>query len=93
MKKSFLRTAVFVVLALSVPLLLMQLGDDVDWGIIDFVAMGVLLFAAGIGIEYTRKKVTNPLHRTLICVGIAVVFLLVWAELAVDIAGAPLDGS
>jgi len=50
----------------------------------DFVIIGTLLFIAGMGIDLTIRKFTNPFHRLMLILGIVALFLLVWTELAVD---------
>lgn len=71
----------------------MNFTDQVNWSIFDFVVMGILLLALGLGIEFLLRKVKKKSHR-LIFVALAVfTFLLVWAELAVGIFGTPFAGS
>ncbi|MCL4208314.1 hypothetical protein KJZ63_01620 [Patescibacteria group bacterium] len=59
--------------------------DSWNWGVMDFVIMGTLLFVAGIGIDLTIRKFANPFHRLMLILGIVALFLLVWTELAVDV--------
>lgn len=78
---------------LSIPFIAMQLTSEVDWKILDFAIMGVLLFGTGLLCELVLRKVKTIKNRILICGGILILFLLVWAELAVGILGTPLAGS
>jgi len=71
----------------------MQFTDEVVWDLADFVVMGVLLFGTGITYEFLVRKVGNTAHRYAVGVVVAVVFLLIWAELAVGIFGTPFAGS
>jgi D-alanyl-lipoteichoic acid acyltransferase DltB (MBOAT superfamily) len=78
---------------LSIPFIAMQLTSEVHWKILDFAIMGVLLFGTGLLCELVLRKVKTIKNRILICGGILILFLLVWAELAVGILGTPLAGS
>jgi hypothetical protein len=71
-------------IALLVPLLAMQFTATVDWGIMDFVVMGALVFGAGSLFVLVARKVP---HKYWLAVGVvfAGAFLYVWAELAVGI--------
>ena len=82
-----------VALLLLIPLIAMQFTDQVDWKPFDFIAMGVLLLGSGLLCEFILRKVKKIGHRIIICGVILVVFLLIWAELAVGIFGTPFAGS
>ena len=68
-----------------IPLLAMQFTDDVNWSIFDFVVMGFLLLFFSLGIDITMKKVKNENIKILYVVLTILIFLLIWAELAVGI--------
>ncbi|HEY0964951.1 MAG TPA: hypothetical protein VGE13_00545 [Candidatus Saccharimonadales bacterium] len=93
MKVSIIRITAITILVLLVPLIAMQFTDEVDWSVNDFVVMGALLLVAGMGIELSLKKVAKPLYKVLTCLVIVVVFVMIWAELAVGIFNTPLAGS
>jgi len=80
-------------LLLLVPLIAMQFTKDVDWKLFDFVIMGTLLFGTGLICEFVLRKVKKTQYRIAICGAVLVVFLLVWAELAVGIFGTAFAGS
>jgi len=80
-------------LLLLVPLIAMQFSKDVDWKLFDFVIMGTLLFGTGLICEFVLRKVKKTQYRIAICGAVLVVFLLVWAELAVGIFGTAFAGS
>lgn len=70
---------------LSIPAIAMQFTSEVAWGPGDFLVMGALLLALGAGAELALRTARS---RTGMIVGIAlatVLFLAVWAELAVGI--------
>ena len=68
-----------------IPLLAMQFTEDVNWSIYDFVVMGFLLLFFSLGIDVTMKKVKNENIKILYVVLTILIFLLIWAELAVGI--------
>jgi type II secretory pathway component PulM len=71
----------------------MQFTNEVNWSIADFLVMGVLLIGAGLTLEFFFRKVKKRNQRILIAGAVLLLFLLVWAELAVGIVGTPLAGS
>ena len=87
----FILTAVAILFL--IPLIAMQFTDEVSWTSLDFVVMGILLLSTGLLCELTMRKVTKIKHRIALCIAILVVFLIIWAELAVGIFGTPLSGS
>jgi hypothetical protein len=93
MKKSFIRIAIVVGLILLVPLVAMQFTDEVGWDLADFVVMGALLFGAGLALDFAVKKLIAPAYQALAVIAIVIIFLLMWAELAVGIFGTPFAGS
>lgn len=93
MTKSIIRVVIIVGAILLVPLIAMQFTDEVDWTLSDFIIMGALLFAAGMGIELALRKLTNPTQRVIVCACIVAALLLIWAELAVGVFGTPFAGS
>ncbi|MFC4632877.1 hypothetical protein ACFO3O_03105 [Dokdonia ponticola] len=80
-------------LILLIPLIAMQFTDEVQWSLMDFIVVGALLISAGLAINYIHKTLKNSTSRTLITIGVIILFLLIWAELAVGIFGTPLAGS
>jgi hypothetical protein len=63
MSKTFYRSAVRVALGvaiiLSLPLVAMQITDDVVWSLADFAVAGVLLATIGIALELSVRKAGN----------------------------------
>ena len=80
-------------LLLIIPLIAMQLTDEVEWSLFDFIIMGTLLLITGLMGEIIFKKVKKYKHRVILYVIVAITFLLIWAELAVGIFGTPFAGS
>lgn len=80
-------------LLLLVPLIAMQYSSEVQWSTLDFLVVGFLLLVTGLLVELVLRKVTTRRNRILLCLTIGLVFLLVWAELAVGIFGTAIAGS
>jgi hypothetical protein len=80
-------------LLLIIPLIAMQLTDEVEWSLFDFIIMGTLLLITGLMGEIIFKKVKKYKHRVILYVVVSITFLLIWAELAVGILGTPFAGS
>jgi len=78
---------------LLIPLIAMQFSNGVDWKIFDFTIMGVLLLGTGLLCEFVLRKVKTTKGRILLCGAVLLVFLFIWAELAVGIFGTPFAGS
>lgn len=78
---------------LLIPLIAMNYSDEVHWTLIDFVIMGVLLLVAGMWTQRVVKRVKSFPRRATYIIFVILLFLLVWAELAVGIFGSPLAGN
>ena len=78
---------------LLIPLIAMQYSDEVHWTLIDFAIMGVLLLVAGMWTQRVVKRVKSFPRRATYIILVILLFLLVWAELAVGIFGTPLAGN
>ena len=91
--KRLIALLIGIPLLLLIPLISMQLTDQVNWSPLDFLLAGVLLLGAGLGCEFILRKVKKIKDRLALCVLVLVVFFLVWAEMAVGIFGTPLAGS
>ena len=78
---------------LLIPFIGMMFTDEINWSVFDFIIMGVFLLLLGIGINAIINKTENKKNRILFIALVIVVFLLIWAELAVGIFGSPLAGS
>ncbi len=77
---------------LLIPFIAMQFTDEVNWSLFDFLVAGALLFGTGLLCELAIRKINKMKYRIAICVVLLVVFLLIWAELAVGIFGSPFSG-
>ena len=91
--KRLLIILAIVILILIIPFIGMQLSDEVNWSLFDFVVAGVLLLVTGLGCEFIILKVKKRENRIALIVVIITILLLIWVELAVGIFGTPLAGS
>ena len=78
---------------LLIPLFAISVTDEITWSIQDFVIMGLILTFLGIGIDLVINRTKNLKNRTLYIGILVLVFMLVWAELAVGVFNTPLAGS
>ena len=71
-------------LILLIPLIAMQVSDEWNWSLSDFVVIGILLFGTGFAFVHVAR-VTPRKYRTVIGIAFVIALLYVWAELAVGI--------
>lgn len=80
-------------LLLLLPLVGTLVSNEVNWSFFDFIVMGMLILLVSFGIKQIIKR-TNSMHYRILLIGsILLIFLLVWAELAVGIFGTPFAGN
>ena len=85
--KNVIRIALVTAFILLLPLLAMQITDEVVWDLADFAVAGVLLFGAGLTYELLARKGGTITYRAAIGVAVATALLLVWVNLAVGVIG------
>ena len=83
--KIFLWIAVATIILLFIPLTAMQLTQEVDWDILDFSVMGILIFGISSLFVLTARKVKTTSNRIAVGIVFLLAFLYLWAELAVGI--------
>ncbi|MFT5450895.1 MAG: hypothetical protein ACI9N9_000375 [Enterobacterales bacterium] len=83
-KSAFLQVALITAIILLIPLVAMQFTNEVNWDLTDFILMGFLLFSMGSLFIIISRKIHRK-HRFILVILFAVVFLYIWAELAVGI--------
>ena len=79
------RIALATSFILLIPFVAMQFTDEVVWDAMDFVTIGALLFGTGLLYELLAGKVRKTSHRMMLGIGLVIILLLVWVELAVGI--------
>jgi hypothetical protein len=63
----------------------MNFSNEVNWSIMDFVIAFIMLFGTGLLIEFILRKV-NKIHIKVALIMITtILFLLIWAQLAVGL--------
>ena len=78
---------------LLIPLIGMTITDEINWSPFDFIIMGSLLFLLSIGINFMSNRTNNVKNRLLYIGILVIIFMLIWAELAVGLFGTPFAGS
>ncbi len=68
-------------------------GQGFNWRREDFVLFGIVLFITGLVIGCMLKMVKKPAHRIIGLSILGLVFLVLWAEMAVGLFGSPIAGS
>lgn len=78
---------------LLIPLIGTVVSDVVNWSLFDFVIMGILLILLGVVINFVTTRSKN-LKKQILYIGfIVLLFLAIWAELAVGVFGTIFAGS
>tara|TARA_B100001939_G_scaffold139879_1_gene121125 strand:+ start:215 stop:478 length:264 start_codon:yes stop_codon:yes gene_type:complete len=83
---------IYTLILLTIPFLSNIYINDFNWSMVDFIIMGVLIFSCISFISFIRKKFSG-IKETLALIIVVIVFVLLWAELAVGIFGSPFAGS
>ena len=85
----FIATAVL----LLIPFIAMKFTGQVNWSLSDFLVAAFLLLTFGFTFEWLYRKLVSVKFRWIILAALFVVFVLIWAELAVGVFGTPFAGS
>ena len=78
---------------LLLPLVAMQFTNEVNWSVADFIIMGFLLTAAALLLRLVKSMGLSKKTKTSLILGVLLLFLLVWGELAVGLFGSPWAGN
>lgn len=92
-KKELSYIALVVITILSIPFIAMQFTSEVNWSTFDFIIASILLFGFITLAVYLIKSIKNQKIRIGLVIGIIILFLLIWAELAIGIFNSPFAGS
>ena len=71
----------------------MAITDEINWSLFDFIIMGSLLILLSIGINFASNRAKNLKNRVLYIGILLIIFMLIWAELAVGVFGTSFAGS
>ena len=79
------KSTLYPLLLLCIPLIGNIFVDGFSWSFFDFIIMGslILLFSSGINLVLVRQKSIQ--YRVTVIGVLVLVFLIIWAELAVGI--------
>ena len=72
---------------LLLPLVAMQVTDEVDWDLTDFAFAGALLGGVGVTFELAVRMTQRRAYRAAVAVALAAAFILIWMNAAVGIIG------
>ena len=79
-------------LLLLIPMIAMQLTDEVNLSFFDFIIIGVMLSITCLTIGIIIKKIKYFKYRNIFITMIVMIFFLIWAELGVGLFGTPFSG-
>ena len=82
------RATAFILL---LPLLAMQITDEVVWELADFAVAGTLIFGTGLTYVLAARKAGNIAYRAAVGVALAAAIILIWLNLAVGVIGTEDD--
>ncbi len=92
-RKRLILISLSALMILLIPLIAMQFTAEVKWTISDFVVAAILLLITGLSLELMLRKVKTTKQRVMLSIILFLVFLFIWAELAVGLIGTPFAGS
>ena len=78
---------------LLIPLIGMAITDEINWSPFDFIIMGFLIIFLSIGINFVSNREKNLKNRILYIGALVLIFMFLWAALAVGIFETPFAGS
>jgi len=93
MNLTLIKRALAPLLLLLIPFFGNLLSNQVNWSLFDFIVMGVLLVLAGLSIHFILEKVRNKTFRVVTIIFVLIIFLMIWAELAVGVFGSLIAGT
>jgi len=83
----------YPLLLLIIPLIGISFTDEFDWSLSDFIVAGLILLVFSLTANFIVLRISNRNRRVFFMTILLILFLLVWAELAVGIFGTPFAGS
>ncbi len=84
-KRKILILILIILGVLLIPFIAMQFTKEVSWTLSDFLIAAVILFSFGLLLDFARRKVANKTHKFLVTLGLFILLLLIWMQLAVGI--------
>lgn len=92
-RKRLILISLSALMILLIPLIAMQFTAEVKWTISDFVVAAILFLITGLSLELMLRRVKTTKQRVMLSIILFLVFLFIWAELAVGLIGTPFAGS
>ena len=83
----------FGAILLLIPVVAMQITDEVNWDMMDFIVGGILIFGTIGVIEMVIRKTKENKYKIIIVFALIIAALIFWAEMAVGIFGSPIAGN
>ena len=93
MNLTLIKRTLSPLLLLLIPLFGSLFSNQVNWSLFDFIVMGFLLVSTGLSIQFILEKVRNKTFRIVPIIFVLIIFLMIWAELAVGVFGSLIAGS
>ena len=93
MNLTLIKRTLSPLLLLLIPLFGNCYSNQVNWYLFDFILMGFLFVLTGLSIHFILEKVRNKTFRIVPIIFVLIIFLMVWAELAVGVFGSLIAGS
>ncbi|MCB9369849.1 MAG: hypothetical protein H6507_12125 [Calditrichaeota bacterium] len=87
MKRQLAMLVAATVLLLMIPLVAMQVSNEVNWSVLDFIVMGALLLSAGIAYVLVAGLRNDAAYKAAVGLAVSTAFVLVWINLAVGLIG------
>ena len=85
MNLTLIKRTLSPLLLLLIPLFGNIFSNQVNWSLFDFIFMGFLLVLTGLSIHFILEKVRNKAFRIVPIIFVLIIFLMIWAELAVGV--------
>jgi len=87
------RKVFYPLLLLIIPLIGISFTNEFDWSLSDFIIAGLILLVFSLTANLIVLRISNRNRRVFFINILLMLFMLVWAELAVGIFGTPFAGS
>ena len=92
MYQRFVKIVLIALSLLFIPFVAMQFTDNVQWTYGDFIIMGCMLTVYMLTINFAPNSLYG-VKKSLLILILGLLFLLLWAELAVGIFSSPFAGN
>ena len=92
MYQRFVKIVLIALSLLFIPFVAMQFTDNVQWTYGDFIIMGCMLTVYMLTLNFAPNSLYG-VKKSLLILILGLLFLLLWAELAVGIFSSPFAGS